>query len=131
MQMVKIDDSVSSKAKEARNKRIRARNRWNLFATMAMNPSIIRYRIRFLDVDSSLLSKKLPNSPYMNVDEKPPRYEDNHLSPTKNNLKSKDNKTPNGNPEDDNLSSAKLRQRQAKSVMGQLNQGYAENPVFF
>ena len=131
MQMVKIDDSVSSKAKEARNKRMRVRNRWNLFATMAMNPSIIRYRIRFLDVDSSLLSKKLPNSPHMNVDEKPPRYEDNHLSPIKNILKSKDNKTSNGNPEDDNLSSAKLRQRQAKSVMGQLNQGYAENPVFF
>ena len=70
MQLIKVDETVSSKAKEARNKRIRARNRWHLFATMAMNPSIIRYRIRFLDVntENSFLSDKLTNM--MNMDEK-------------------------------------------------------------
>eukprot|EP00111_Clytia_hemisphaerica_P010777 TCONS_00031494-protein len=70
MQLIKVDETVTSKVKEARNKRIRARNRWHLYVMMTMNPSIIRYRIRFLDInnENSFLTGKLTN--LMNMDEK-------------------------------------------------------------
>uniref|UniRef100_A0A7M5UQH0 Uncharacterized protein n=2 Tax=Clytia hemisphaerica TaxID=252671 RepID=A0A7M5UQH0_9CNID len=125
MKLVKIDETVSSKTQEVRNKHVRARNRWHLFATMTMNPSIIRYRTRYLDVDSSLLPD------YTHVDEKLNKKDNNHLSPINNNFtpgKIKDSSANNGNGD---LQPERLRQRQAKSVIGQLNQGCDENMVFF
>eukprot|EP00111_Clytia_hemisphaerica_P019714 TCONS_00058184-protein len=112
MELIKIDNTVAKKAKEARNKHIRARNRWHLFVTMTMNPSIIKYRIRFLDVniESSILSDKMKNL----LDEGP-------------NMKIKDDNDDKSRPS----SSLSLRQRQGKVSHAYSNEEIDENYYVF
>lgn len=59
--LICLDENIASKAKAVRNNSIRARNRWHLFVMMTMNPSIIRYRIRFMKVkkEKKFLAAKL------------------------------------------------------------------------
>ncbi|XP_066930401.1 stimulated by retinoic acid gene 6 protein-like [Clytia hemisphaerica] len=112
MQLIKIDNTVTTKAKEARNKHIRARNRWHLFVTMTMNPSIIKYRIRFLDVniESSILSDKMKNLLYEDPD-----------------VKVKDDNDDTSRPN----SSLSLRQRQGKVSHAYSTEEIGENYYVF